>query len=195
LVNGLYATSGLGIGGITTIECSKIYSETLLSLELTGKQGEVMKESMKVAKSLAWRLIPDNIRNKITKGSKFGIHIHCPSASTPKDGPSAGTAITLAILSLFLGKSIKRKYAITGEIDLNGNVLEIGGLESKVEGAKRAGVEFVLCPKQNSDCVRKIREKKNPIEADNFKIIMISTIWEAISYMVNCDSSIIKSLQ
>jgi len=84
-----------------------------------------MKESIKCAKTLAWNLIPDNLKKEKVN---FGLHLHCPEAATPKDGPSAGTAITIAILSLLLNLPIKNKIAITGEIDLNGKVLAVGGL-------------------------------------------------------------------
>jgi ATP-dependent Lon protease len=96
LVNGLYATSA-GMGGITIIECFKIPSESKMRLELTGQQGDVMKESMSVAKTVAYNILPMEIKKKIHKEWKddgpFGFHIHCPEGATPKDGPSAGAAI------------------------------------------------------------------------------------------------------
>ena len=190
LVNGLYATSS-GIGGITLIEAFKNYSNTHLELELTGQQGDVMKESMRVAKTIAWNLLPSNFKKNIIEGTKFGIHIHCPSAATPKDGPSAGAAITIAIISLLTGFTVKHTYGITGEIDLNGNVLEIGGLTSKLEGAKTAGINTVLCPKQNEDDLNKILEKNPKLENSNFKVILIETIYQAMDYMLNINTSIV----
>lgn len=180
LINGLFATS-LGIGGITTIEVVKNVSKKCLELELTGHQGNIMKESMSVAKTVALNNIPDTRLKKIIEDD-FGIHIHCPSGATPKDGPSAGTAITLAIISLLTSKKIKHNYAITGEIDLNGNVLKIGGLESKLNGAKRAGVNVVLCPKENQFDIEKIR-KKNMLEDDSFKIILVKNIKDCMKLM------------
>ena len=118
------------------------------------------------------------------KSKKFGIHIHCPAGATPKDGPSAGTAITLAILSLLTDFKIKNEYGITGEIDLNGNVTEIGGLEAKVDGAKASGIKIVLCPALNKDDLYKIRNRKLPPEDDNFKIIEINDIYDAIEHMM-----------
>ena len=100
------------------------------SLELTGQQGDVMKESMKVSKTLAWNLLHPNMQNTINDNKKFGIHIHCPEGATPKDGPSAGAAITTCILSLLLNIPVDNKVAITGEIDLNGRIHAIGGLDS-----------------------------------------------------------------
>ena len=183
LVNGLYATSA-GLGGITVIESFEIPSDNKFSLELTGQQGDVMKESMKVARTVAWNIIPVSIKKqlyeKCEKEGNFGIHIHCPEGGTPKDGPSAGGAITLAIISLLTKVPIKNTIGITGEIDLNGSIRAIGGLESKVEGAKKAGVKLVLCPEQNKHDVEKIiNDKFTPI-CDDFKIKMVSTIWDIL---------------
>ena len=103
LVNGLYAT-GAGLGGITVIETFEIPSDNKFTLELTGQQGDVMKESMEVASTVAWNMLPLRTQNTLLKNWKhgnMGIHIHCPEGSTPKDGPSAGQAITLALISLY----------------------------------------------------------------------------------------------
>ena len=154
MVNGLYATSA-GIGGLTIIQVLKNLSDNKLSLELTGQQGDVMKESMMCAKTLAWNLIPNETKKNITNDWKdngnYGLHIHCPEGGTPKDGPSAGAAITVAILSRLCNISINNKVAMTGEIDLNGLVHQIGGLQSKIDGAIAAGVEKVLIPFDNSN--------------------------------------------
>ena len=185
LVNGLFATSA-GIGGITIIEAYKNYSNNHLSLELTGKQGDVMKESMKVAQTVAWNILDKETKKKLVDKDceKFGIHIHCPAGATPKDGPSAGTAITLCILSLLTGNKIHNEFGITGEIDLNGNCLQIGGLESKIDGAKAAGVKTVLCSKENKEDLEKIRNREIPPEVDHFKVILIENIYDAIRYMM-----------
>ncbi len=183
LVNGLYAT-GAGLGGITVIETFEIPSDNKFTLELTGQQGDVMKESMKVARTVAWNVLPTDIKKKLyakceTDGN-FGIHIHCPEGSTPKDGPSAGGAITLAIVSLLTNIPINNTIGITGEIDLNGSIRAIGGLESKVDGAKKAGVKTVLCPSQNKHDVEKItNDEFTPID-ENFKIVMVDNIWDIL---------------
>lgn len=162
VVNGLYATS-LGTGGITIIEVMKTPSNNNLSLELTGSQGDVMKESMRCAKTVAWNLIPDDIKKRINFESKdigsFGLHIHCPDNATPKDGPSAGAAITTAIISRLCNLEVINTIAMTGEIDLNGKIHKIGGLESKLNGAKRAGVKKVYIPKDNDDDLKLILKK------------------------------------
>lgn len=162
VVNGLYATS-LGTGGITIIEVMKTPSNNNLSLELTGSQGDVMKESMRCAKTVAWNLIPNEIKKEINFELKdigsFGLHIHCPDNATPKDGPSAGAAITTAIISRLCNIKVNNTIAMTGEIDLNGKIHKIGGLESKLNGAKRAGVKKVFIPQDNDDDLKIILKK------------------------------------
>jgi endopeptidase La len=184
LINGLYATAA-GVGGITVIESFRYLSESRLSLELTGQQGDVMKESMRVSKTVAWNLLPCTIKERIRKDSPFGIHVHCPEAAQPKDGPSAGVAITVSILSLLSKIPINNKIAVTGEIDLNGNILAIGGLESKIEGAKSAGVKLVLCPEENREDLQKIRDSEHPPEKDGeFEVQMVSNIYQAIDILL-----------
>jgi len=186
-VNGLFATSS-GVGGLTIIEAYKTPSDSHLQLILTGQQGDVMKESMSVAKTVSWYILPKDIRSRIEKltniDGKFGIHIHCPEASTPKDGPSAGGAITVAIISLLTGIPIKNTIAITGEIHLSGEIHKIGGLEHKIEGAKNAGVKLVLCPEENTEDLRIIREKeKSPISGD-FEVKTVKNIWEILDIVL-----------
>lgn len=183
LVNGLYATSA-GIGGITTIECFKYLSDSRLSLELTGQQGDIMQESMKVAKTIAWNLLPESRKDYIRNSTSFGLHIHCPEAAQPKDGPSAGVAITISILSLLSNIPVNHTVAVTGEIDLNGNVLEIGGLESKLEGAQLAGVQKVLCPVSNKQDVDRILKTNVDLQKAKLDIILIENIYEAIEHLL-----------
>lgn len=185
MINGLYATT-TGLGGITIIQVKKnLTNSTSIPLELTGQQGNVMKESMSCAKTLAMNLLTDDERKKILdelKSNSFGLHIHCPEASTPKDGPSAGIAITTAIYSILTNKPIRNDIALTGEVDLLGNVKAIGGLDSKINGAIKAGVRLVLFPKENQEDYEKI------LLADNIdgqiEICMVSTIDEVISKLI-----------
>ena len=187
LINGLYATSN-GTGGITIIEVMRTPSDTKLSLELTGNQGDVMKESMKCAKTVAWNLLPHDIKKKIKEEwddiGSFGLHIHCPDAAMPKDGPSAGIAITSAILSQLCKVKIKNTIAMTGEIDLNGKVHAIGGLDSKLDGAKRAGVLKVLVPEDNEDdynrIINNLSEDDKKIYLENFEIKLVSRFEDVI---------------
>ena len=183
-VNGLYATSA-GIGGLTVIEVTKTFSETKFSLELTGHQGDIMKESVKCAKTIAWNLLSQDNKKIILdqmKDLSWGLHVHTPDGATPKDGPSAGAAITLAILSFLINSPIKNDIAMTGEIDLNGNIKKIGGLTSKLSGAKKAGVKTVLVPHENLDDLELIRKKELSNEDNNFNIITVNTIYDVIKY-------------
>lgn len=152
-VNGLYATAS-GIGGLTVIQVFETISEQKFSLELTGALGDVMKESIKCAKTITWQIIPTEIKKALTeewKTAPYGLHIHCPEAATPKDGPSAGAAITTAIVSYLCKMPVRNYIAMTGEIDLHGHVHAIGGLQSKIEGAIRAGAKLVLIPHENGE--------------------------------------------
>jgi endopeptidase La len=171
LVNGLYATAS-GTGGITIVEVVKTPSDRKLGLELTGQQGDVMKESMSCAKTLAWNLLPKKVKEGLSeefeKFGSFGLHIHCPEAATPKDGPSAGITITTAILSRLCNIPIRNNVGMTGEVDLHGNVHPIGGLEAKIEGARKAGVTKVLFPKDNEeDYVKIVKRRKEMIQLYN----------------------------
>jgi endopeptidase La len=153
IINGLWANS-LGNGGVLPIEAHLFPTSTFLELKLTGMQGDVMKESMNVAKTLAWSLLEREKMKEligefdITKMQ--GIHIHCPEGATPKDGPSAGTAITTAIYSLMTNRKIKNDFAITGEICLQGKVTAIGGLDLKILGGIHAGVKNFIFPTENN---------------------------------------------
>ena len=116
------------------------------------------------------------------KDKPFGIHIHCPDGSVPKDGPSAGAALTLVIYSLLTNKKIKHNVAITGEINLQGEVTAIGGLENKLEGSKKAGVTLALYPKENEKDIIKIKERNPTLFDDNFKAISIESFNDVIKY-------------
>ena len=184
VINGLWANS-LGMGGIIPIESSFMPSNTFLDLNLTGLQGDVMKESMNVAKTLAWKLTPNNIRTKLLakfKKTKMQcIHIHCPEGAVPKDGPSAGTAITTCIFSLFNDKKIKNNIAITGEINLQGRVTPIGGLELKILGGIRAGVKTFIFPKENNDDFEKIKNDLHDLSIfDDITFIPVENIQQVL---------------
>ena len=183
IVNGLFATT-VGIGGITIIQAYKTYSETKFSLMITGQQGDVMKESIQCSKTIAWNIIPDKIKSKIKKEwdkNIYGIHIHCPEASTPKDGPSAGGAITLALISLLCGIKVRNDIAMTGEIDLMGDIHMIGGLDLKIDGGKHAGIVKFLVPRENSEDLEIIRIQK-PYLFDDIEIVLIDNIRDIIKH-------------
>jgi ATP-dependent Lon protease len=183
-VNGLYANS-LGKGGIIQISASFFPSSTFLELKLTGLQGDVMIESMNVAKTLAWSLCSQEIKDKLSKDFEttkgHGVHIHCPEGAVGKNGPSAGVASVLVIFSLLIGKLINNTVAITGEIDLRGNVMPIGGLEYKIEGGIRAGVTTFLYPKENHADFVKYTEKYGI--KNNIKFIEVSNIQDTMEHV------------
>ncbi|CAF4955757.1 unnamed protein product [Pieris macdunnoughi] len=144
----------------TAMGGSTLYIETALrnkhheekassgSLELTGHLGDVMKESARIALTVA-----RNYLDKHSLGNTFlntsHLHLHVPEGATPKDGPSAGVTITTALLSLALNKSVKSQLAMTGEISLTGRVLPVGGIKEKIIAAKRVGVTCVILPEEN----------------------------------------------
>ncbi len=187
LVNGLWANE-LGVGGLIPIECCWIPSTEKLQLELTGMQGKVMKESMSVARTVAWRILPDNIKESVNKRWKksfdYGIHIHCPDGATPKDGPSAGGAITTCLISLLSGIPVDNNVAMTGEINLKGQITAIGGLEEKIFGAKKAGAKIVLCPKDNSQDLEEITNKFPNLIDESFNVFMVENIWEVLEHVL-----------
>jgi len=181
IINGLWANAQ-GKGGVIPIQANWRPSEKFLQLHLTGMQGDVMKESMNVALTLAWNLTSIERRNDILvdqNNSLNGIHIHCPEGATPKDGPSAGTAITTTIYSLLNNKKIKYDIAITGEITLDGKVTEIGGLDLKFLGGIKAGVKEFIYPKENQKDYNIFMEKYNDDElTKGIKFNAVETIEE-----------------
>ena len=162
IINGLWANS-YGNSGIIHIESSFFHSSTFLELKLTGLQGDIMKESMSVAKTLAFSLLTKNeivaITKELEESKMQGIHIHVPEGATPKDGPSAGAAITLVLYSLLSKRKIKNNIAITGEICLQGTISAIGGLDLKILGGLRAGVTSFYYPKTNAKDFQLFYEK------------------------------------
>jgi ATP-dependent Lon protease len=187
LVNGLYATTS-GIGGLTIIQLLKFPSDKMLDIQLTGKPGDMMKESVQYSLKLAWSLLPVKLQNQLIKDShnkkSFGIHIHCPDAATPKDGPSAGAAFTLAIYSLLMNKKINNKICMTGEIDLLGNITAIGGIESKLHGGKKAGCTMALIPQENWEDYEILKRNGNSPSDKNFIVKPVSTIHEVIKLVL-----------
>jgi ATP-dependent Lon protease len=185
IINGLWANA-LGKGGVIPIQVNWLPSENFLGLKLTGLQGDVMKESMNVALTLAWNLTPisrqAHLRSEYSCASNLnGIHIHCPEGSVPKDGPSAGTAITTAIFSIFNNKKIKYSIAITGEISLDGNITEIGGLDLKFLGGIKAGVKEFIFPNENiKDYTAFIDKYKGSELLDGISFYPVNTIDEVL---------------
>ncbi len=151
IVRGLAWTE---VGGDTLeIEVNTMPGEG--NLILTGQLGDVMKESAQIALSLVRSLLPK--REKFFKESDF--HLHVPEGAVPKDGPSAGVAMTTALYSAVTGKKIAGRVAMTGEITLRGRVLPIGGLKEKLLAARLAGISTVLVPAENKPDVEELEEE------------------------------------
>ena len=117
-------------------------------LILTGQLGEVMKESAQAALSLV-KARAEKLGIVSDSLEKSDIHVHVPAGATPKDGPSAGVAMVVALTSLLTGRPVRADVAMTGEISLRGLVLPIGGVKEKVLAALRAGITTVLLPARN----------------------------------------------
>jgi ATP-dependent Lon protease len=187
IINGLWANS-MGNGGIIQIQTLFFPSSTFLELKLTGLQGDVMKESMNVAKSLAWSLTDSNIKKEWIKmfdeTKDQGLHIHCPEGSISKDGPSAGAAITVAIYSLLNKIPIKNDIALTGEINLSGEITAIGGLDNKITGGIRSGITTFLYPKMNNNQFNEWKRKdSNDIQYENVRFIEVSNIYDVFKHV------------
>ena len=133
-------------GDILFIEATKMPGKG--ALKLTGKLGDVMKESVQAAYSYV-RANAHKLGLDPTFYKKMDIHVHVPAGAIPKDGPSAGVAMITALVSLLTDKPVKDRLGMTGEISLRGNVLPIGGLKEKSTAAHRAGLTHILAPAQN----------------------------------------------
>jgi endopeptidase La len=182
LINGMWA-GRLGIGGVLPIESSWIPAQNRNYIKTTGSLEKVIKESIEVANTLAWTFIDKTVKKKFEedfKNTPYGIHIHCPEGGISKDGPSAGTALTVLFYSLYMNKKIRNDIAITGEISLQGNVLEIGGLEEKLQGAKKAGIKLAIIPKPNLKDMIKINERNPKLIDSTFNVMAVETIDEVL---------------
>lgn len=143
---------------------------------LTGKLGDVMKESARISLSLLKARLPMNSINF----KERDLHIHVPSGAVPKDGPSAGITLFTALASLVTGIKVDSKIAMTGEITLRGAVLPIGGLKEKLLGAQRAGITKVLIPKDNvidlKDVPEEVKQQLTIIPVDTIEDVLKETI-------------------
>jgi len=160
-------------GDILFIEASKMPGKG--GLKLTGKLGDVMKESAQAAYSF----VRENAKKfDISEDfyKTYDIHIHVPAGAIPKDGPSAGVAMITSIVSLLTGKPIKNKLGMTGEISLRGNVLPIGGLKEKSTAAHRSGLNHIIAPFLNKKDLEDIPDK---VKKD-LKISFVKEVEEVI---------------
>lgn len=173
IVRGLAWTS---VGG-DTLEIEVNVMPGKGEVELTGKLGDVMKESAKAGISYIRSIAPDyHIKPEFFKENDF--HIHIPEGAVPKDGPSAGITMATAVLSAITNVPVKAKVAMTGEITLRGRVLAIGGLKEKLLAAKTAGIETVLVPKENKKDVDEIADEIK----SGMEICFVETMDEVTQY-------------
>ena len=185
-VNGLAWTA---VGGeVLKIEAIKIKGKGQLTL--TGSMGDVMKESAQIAFSVVKTLIDSGkirLPKKLAKLKDnvydiYNIHLHIPDGATPKDGPSAGITMCVALASIFSEKKVQSSVAMTGEVDLVGKVLPIGGLKEKLIAAYKADIKTALIPTKNYE-----RDLKDiPLEVrENLNIIAVSDITEVLKYALS----------
>lgn len=161
-------------GDVLYVEAA--YMQGSKGFQYTGQLGEVMQESARIAlsyirsKSGDFKLTPDFFE-------KHDIHLHVPEGATPKDGPSAGVTMTVALASLLTGHSVRGNVAMTGEITLRGKVLPVGGIKDKVLAADRAGLDTIILPKKNEKDLDDL-----PAEVrDRLRFILVEGIDEALS--------------
>ncbi|KAJ5313495.1 uncharacterized protein N7443_000379 [Penicillium atrosanguineum] len=177
VVTGLVAYSSGGQGSILFIEVADMPGNG--RVQLTGKLGDVLKESVEVAltwvKAHSFELGLTHDPNEDVMKSR-SLHVHCPSGAIPKDGPSAGLAHTVALISLFSNKPVPPQIAMTGEVSLRGRVMPVGGIKEKLIGALRAGVKTVLLPYPNRKDVKDVPQEVH----DGLEIIYVQHIWEAL---------------
>ncbi|HEX8294432.1 MAG TPA: endopeptidase La [Pyrinomonadaceae bacterium] len=144
-------------------------------LQLTGQLGEVMQESARAARSYLWSHASEfGIESQMFKN--YGAHVHVPAGAIPKDGPSAGVAITSAFASLMTGRRVRNDTAMTGEITLSGLVFPVGGIKEKVLAAHRAGLRRVVLPARNEPDTEDIPEDVRK----ELEIVYVSRIGEAL---------------
>jgi ATP-dependent Lon protease len=169
-----------------------LYIETVImpgkgKLQITGKLGDVMKESAQAAYSYV------RSRTKILGleedfYEKYDIHLHVPEGAIPKDGPSAGITMCTSIISVLLKKMVKRDIGMTGEITLRGRVLPIGGLKEKILAANRGGIKQVLIPEENKKDLQDIPE----IILEGIELIWVSHMDEVLQHALDINTKTIE---
>jgi len=165
-------------GQIIFIEAAKMKGKG--NLILTGSLGDVMKESAQAAMSYI-RSNSGLLNISDNMFEEYDIHIHVPAGAIPKDGPSAGLTIAVALISLITDRPCKRNVALTGELTLTGRILPVGGVKEKVLAAHRAGVKSVVFPAKNEADIKDIPED---IKKD-LDIIKINELKEVVDLVLN----------
>jgi ATP-dependent Lon protease len=191
LINALWANQ-MSQGGVLPIQASFVPASKFLELTLTGSMGDVMKESISVSLTNAWNLTDRDIQkclieryNDVRNNQVCGIHIHCPDISTKKDGPSATTAFTVLIYSLFNNIKIKHNFGITGETHFGFEITEIGGLQEKIIHSIKSGITEFIFPKENQTDFDKIMKKyKTNKILEGIKFHAVSHIEEVLELIL-----------
>ena len=179
MVNGLAWTS---VGGeVMPVEAVTFPGKG--KLKLTGKLGEVMKESAELAVSVARGML-EQYTLPSDYFDKHDVHIHVPEGAVPKDGPSAGVALTCALMSAMTGRKASGEWAMTGEITLHGKVLPIGGVKEKLLAAHRMGIDRILLPRENE----KDLEKIDRAILDKFEIQLMDDVADALVRVLICEA-------
>ena len=175
ITRGLAWTS---VGG-DTLEIEAVITSGTGKLKLTGKLGDVMKESADIAMSYVRTLLTEkDIKKEYDKDffAENDIHIHVPEGAVPKDGPSAGVTMATTLYSAITDKPVSSQVAMTGEITLRGNVLPIGGLKEKILAAKKFGIKKVIVPRDNERDVLEISKEIT----DGLDIVFVSEMTEVL---------------
>ena len=171
VVTGLAYTS---VGGeLLSIEALRLPGKG--RMKTTGKLGDVMKESIDAAASYV-RSIAPKIGVKPPRMESWDIHVHVPDGATPKDGPSAGLAMTVAIVSVLTQIPVRKDIAMTGEVSLRGNAMPIGGLKEKLLAALRGGITTVFIPQENEKDLREIPDNVK----EGLNIVPVSHVSEVL---------------
>jgi ATP-dependent Lon protease len=187
--NGMYATTH-GNGGTLPIHAKFFPSENFLELKLTGLQQDVMRESMHVSLTVAWNLTSEERKREIRKlydgkNNKYGINIHTGDGSVQKDGPSAGVTITSVIYSLLNNIPIKAKFGMTSEIQMDGSLTAIGGLNFKILGSIKSGVKEFIYPNDNERDFKEFFDKyKDDSLLQDIKFHSVSHINEVLDLIL-----------
>ena len=151
LINGLYCIPSYGLGGTIPLQAKQTFPQAGKdgsNITVTGNLGKVMSESVACAKTAIWGILNEVERKKLAKEG-LNLHLHAMDAASEKEGPSAGGAITLCMYSLITNKKIRNNIAMTGEITLDGEISEIGGVAEKINGGNQVGCNIILLPHGN----------------------------------------------
>ena len=154
-------------------------------LTITGQLGDVMQESARAARSYLWSRA-ETMGLAVNVFKRNGLHIHVPEGAIPKDGPSAGVTMASALASLFLRIPVRQDTAMTGEINLSGLVLPVGGIKEKILAAHRVGLRRVLLPKANEKDLKDVPDQVK----DEMTVVFVETIDEVLREVLQTDSPI-----